>query len=324
MSADLTKEQAKAARPKMKRGLYFQQAAILVAFLVLCGTLSVLSPAFLTLSNIINILRQNSFNLLLSLGVTMVILAGGIDLSIASVAALASCVCATVMMAKGVPLGVFAGLAVGLAAGFVNGALITNLRLPPLVGTLGTDAMFRGFALLVTGGNVIFGLPQSFMFLGRGLAWGMPIPVIIAAVALVIGHFVLSQTRLGVEIYATGGNRDAAHLSGIHVKRISSITYLISGFLAGLVGVLMTARLASAQPTLGAGWGLEAIASVVIGGTSLRGGEGNLVGTIIGVFMIGVLSNGLNVLNVNYFWQQVAIGTIIVLAVASDTVRRRE
>lgn len=300
-----------------------QSFALLGVLLVLVAILGSMNEAFLTWSNFLNVLRQISVLMLAAVGETLIILSGGFDLSVGSMQALASCITATTMLQFGiVPAIAFALLAGGIG-GLINGLIITKIRVNPLVTTLGTMSIFRGLALVITGGDVVFGLPSEFFFLGTGFFWGIPVPAIFAIIALVIGFILLRRTVFGLNIYAIGGNREAARLSGIKVDRVLISCYVIGGFLAALSGVIMTARLSSGQPTLGHGFELNAIAAVVIGGTSLAGGVGGIGGTIIGVFLIGILSNGLNILNINYFWQQVIIGTIIILAVAIDSLKHK-
>lgn len=300
-----------------------QSFALLGVLVLLVAVLAALNEAFLTWSNFLNVLRQISVLMLGAVGETLIILSGGFDLSIGSMQALASSVTASVMLHWGIGPAILLGLLVGVVGGLLNGVVITKIRVNPLVATLGTMSIFRGFALITTGGDVVFGLPSEFLFLGTGFVGGVPVPAIFAIAALVVGFVLLRMTVFGLNIYAIGGNREAARLSGIKVDRVLIACYTIGGLLAALSGVIMTARLSSGQPTLGHGFELNAIAAVVIGGTSLSGGAGGLGGTIIGVFLIGVLSNGLNILNVNYFWQQVIIGSIIIMAVAIDNLRHR-
>ncbi len=307
----------------VSRADLLQSFALLGVLLLLVLVLGSINGAFLTWSNFLNVLRQISVLMLAAVGETLVILSGGFDLSVGSMQALASCVTATTMLQFGIAPSIALALLVGIGGGMLNGIIITKVRVNPLVTTLGAMSIFRGLALIATGGDVVFGLPSEFFFLGTGFVLGIPVPAIFALVALVAGFVILRRTVFGLNIYAIGGNREAARLSGIKVDRALIACYTISGFLAALSGVIMTARLSSGQPTLGQGFELNAIAAVVIGGTSLAGGAGGLGGTIIGVFLIGVLSNGLNILNINYFWQQVIIGSIIILAVAMDSLKQR-
>ncbi len=302
--------------------VFLSRYALWFCVVVLCAVLAVANSRFIALSNVINVLRQASINLILSVGMTCVILTGGIDLSVGSVLALAGCVTCLTMRAAGMVLGIAAGLVVGAACGLVNGLLVARVRIPAFIATLGMLTMARGFALVSTGGEFVTGLPASYVSIGDGFVFGrIPIPVVIAAVTVVVAHFLLSQTKFGLQVYAVGGNFEATRLSGVNNARIMMVVYTLSGFLAAVAGIVLTARVASAQPTFGEGYNLNAVASVIIGGTSLRGGEGNVLRTVLGALMIAILSNGLNILNVDYFWQQVVIGAVIILAVIMDRFR---
>lgn len=299
-----------------------QRYVLWVCILVLCTVLAISNPRFISVSNIINVLRQTSINLILAVGMTCVILTGGMDLSVGSVLALGGCVACLVMRSAGMCLGILAGLLVGSACGIVNGFFVSVMRIPPFIATLGMMTMARGLALVSTGGEFITGLPRSYVLIGDGLVFGqLPVPVLISAVMVLIAHFLLSKTKFGLQVYAVGGNFEAARLSGVNNRRVVMAVYAISGMLAALAGIVLTARVASAQPTFGEGYNLNAVASVIIGGTSIRGGEGNVLRTVLGALMIGILSNGLNILNVDYFWQQVVIGAVIILAVVMDKLR---
>lgn len=308
----------------------FQSLFVLILMIV---AMSLLSDRFLTQANGMNIMRQISVNVCLSIGMTMVILSGGIDLSVGSVLALSGAITAGLIKST-VPLpslgvelqfttwgAIVAGLLAGLLLGCFNGQIITLLRIPPFVATLGMLSIARGLTMLWTNGFPITGLGDEFAFLGTRSIFGVPTPVWIAV--FLVGIFVLitKQTRLGRYIYAVGGNERTATLSGLNVRRIKVIVYTLAGALSAVAGLIMTSRLDSAQPNAGAGYELDSIAAVVIGGTSLSGGRGTIFGTVIGCVIIGILNSGLVLLNVSPFWQQVVKGSVILVAVAIDRMR---
>ncbi len=275
---------------------------------------------FFTSDNILTLLRQASFNAIMAAGVSVVIITAGIDLSIGSVWALSSVVMAFVCVNKGLvwTLSVLIGLAVGLACGIVNGCGVTMLRIPPFVATLGMMSIARGLAEVITGGFQISGLPDAFQWWGQGDIFGVPVPVIVAVGIIVLTWALLRFTRLGRYIYAVGGNEAAAHLSGVPVNRVKLFAYAYCGALAALAGLLATARMGSVRPSDALGYELDAIAASVIGGISLMGGQGSVLGTAIGAALIGVLRNGMVLLDVSAFWQKVVIGVVIIIAVALD------
>ena len=275
---------------------------------------------FFTSDNILTLLRQASFNAIMAAGVSVVIITAGIDLSIGSVWALSSVVMAFVCVNKGLAwtLSVLIGLAVGLACGIVNGWGVTLLRIPPFVATLGMMSIARGLAEVITGGFQISGLPDAFQWWGQGDIFGVPVPVIVAVGVIVLTWALLRFTRLGRYIYAVGGNEAAAHLSGVPVNMVKLFAYAYCGTLAALAGLLATARMGSVRPSDALGYELDAIAASVIGGISLMGGQGSVLGTAIGAALIGVLRNGMVLLDVSAFWQKVVIGVVIIIAVALD------
>jgi len=275
---------------------------------------------FFTSDNILTLLRQASFNAIMAAGVSVVIITAGIDLSIGSVWALSAVVMAFVCVNKGLvwTLSVLVGLAVGLACGLVNGWGVTLLRIPPFVATLGMMSIARGLAEVITGGFQISGLPDAFQWWGQGDIFGVPVPVIVAIGIIVLTWALLRFTRLGRYIYAVGGNEAAAHLSGVPVNRVKLFAYAYCGILAALAGLLATARMGSVRPSDALGYELDAIAASVIGGISLMGGQGSVLGTAIGAALIGVLRNGMVLLDVSAFWQKVVIGIVIIIAVALD------
>lgn len=295
----------------------------LLGLVILSIVLTFLSDRFLTVDNLLNVTRQVSINAIISVGMTLVILTGGIDLSVGSILAFSGSITAGLLAGgQTLSLAVFLGLIVGAGLGFINGILITRADIPPFIATLGTMTAARGFTLVYTDGRPITGMDEVFRFLGGGYIASIPVPVIIMAVIFIAAYIMLTQTKFGRYIYAIGGNEEAARLSGINTKTVLTAVYTLGGVLAGFSGVIMASRLNSAQPTAGIGFELDAIAAVVLGGTSLSGGVGTIAGTLIGAMIIGVLDNGLNLLNVSSFYQQVAKGVVILLAVYVDKKRK--
>jgi ribose transport system permease protein len=308
----------------------FKKLQPLIALIVMVVALSLLSDKFLTLANQRNILLQISVNLCLSIGMTLVILTGGIDLSVGAILALAGAVAAgllkngLVLKAFGVVLqftsfgAIIAGILTGLALGLFNGFVITRFRLPPFVATLGMLSIGRGLTMLWTGGFPVTDLGPRFGFIGSGMFLGIPMPVWISAALVVLFYIVSQRTALGRYIYAVGGSERATAFSGINVDHLKLWVYALGGALAAVAGLVVTARLDAADPKAGLGYELDSIAAVVIGGTSLSGGRGSILGTVLGCLIIGVLNNGLFLLDVSPFWQQVVKGFVILAAVALD------
>jgi ribose transport system permease protein len=302
----------------------------LLALSLLVVTLSLTTDSFLTVDNGLNVLRQISINLCLSIGMTMVVISGGIDLSVGSVLALSGAVAAGLLkngitisswnaMLQFTALGaIVVGVATGLAIGWFNGLMITRFRLPPFVATLGTLSIARGLTMLWTGGFPITNLGDEFRFLGTGYWLGVPMPVWISAALLALFYAVMQWTTFGRYLYAVGDNERSARLCGVNVEGTRWLAYALCGGLAGVAGLLMAARLDSATPNAGFSYELDSIAAVVIGGTSLSGGRGSILGTVLGCLIIGVLNNGLVLLEVSPFWQQVIKGLVILVAVAVD------
>lgn len=302
----------------------------LIALFILCLGLSILSDKFLTVSNAWNVMRQISVNICISTGMTMIVLTAGIDLSVGSVLALCGAITAG-LLRNGieVPSGnlyigftllgaVIAGILTGSFLGAFNGWAITKFKVPPFVATLAMLTIARGLTMLWTQGFPISGLGDTFLYFGTGWLLGIPVPVWISGIIVLIAVLITNKTRLGRYIYAIGGNESASKLSGINVSRVKIIVYTIAGALAAIGGILVTSRLDSAQPNAGTSYELDSIAAVVIGGTSLSGGRGSILGTVQGAIIIGVLNNGLVLLNVSPFWQQVVKGFVILLAVIID------
>jgi ribose transport system permease protein len=291
----------------------------LLGLAALCVLLWALTPHFLTISNLLNVLEQTAINAIIAAGMTFVIISAGIDLSVGSLLALAGVVLATALQAgMPAPLAILVSLGTGFIFGLLNGLAITLGRLPPFIATLGMMSVARGCALLFTEGRPISGFGSHFRAIATSRVAGVPAPVLITVAAYLIGHFVLTQTRFGRYVYAIGGNEEATRLSGVNVRWHKTIVYGVSGLASAIAAVLLTARLNSAQPIAGVMYELDAIAATVIGGTSLVGGEGGLGGTIIGALIMGVLRNGLNLLGVSSFVQQIVIGLVIVFAVLID------
>ena len=303
-----------------QRLLRNRRAGTLAGLFLLCALLSFLSPFFWTVSNLLNVMEQTAINAVVAVGMTFVILSGGIDLSVGSLVALAGVVMANRLMA-GWPLAlaVLAGLITGALAGLCSGLLITRGKLPPFIATLGMMSVARGAALLFTEGRPISGFSESLRSLSTGRVLGIPLPVLLTILLYTLAVVALNRTRFGRYVYAIGGNEEATRLSGVAVGFHKTLVYVLSGGTAGLASVLLTARLNSAQPIAGMMYELDAIAAVVIGGTSLTGGAGTLGGTLIGALTMGVLRNGLNLLGISSFLQQIVIGMVIIIAVLVDS-----
>ncbi|BAJ62578.1 MULTISPECIES: ABC transporter permease [Anaerolinea] len=305
-----------ASRPvAFDRRAFFQRFGLVFSFLLLMIALSLLSERFLTPANLMNVLRQATINGIVSVGMTIVILTGGIDLSVGSVLALSVTVGAS-LMKQGTPVGlaVASALGIGTLLGVINGLMITRAKIPPFIATLGMLTVARGLTLLYTQGQPITGLPATFRWIGTGVVAGIPMPVILSLAVFALGWVFLSRTKYGAQIYLLGDNPTAARLAGVPVDRMTVLVYAISGFCAALAGLVLVARLDSAQPIIGQGYEFNAIAAVVVGGTSFSGGEGGLAGTLLGALLIETLNNGLNLLNVSPLWEQVVKGVVIALA----------
>lgn len=298
-----------------------RQYGIFVVFITICLILSFISPQFLTVSNWTIIITQASINALLAFGVTFVIITGGIDLSLGSMVAVTGVTAAMLAHPDTFPvaLPIFVGLVAGLLMGVFNGFIITKSKIAPFIVTLGTMTIGRGLALILSKGRPISNLSDSFNFIGGGEAFGIPFPIIVLVIIFTTCSITLKKTLLGRYIYAVGGNEQAARASGINVNQVKMAVYSISGLLAGLAGVLLTSRITTGQPNAGAGFELDAIAAAVIGGTSTSGGTGTMTGTLVGVLLIGVINNGLDLLNVTSYYQQVVMGIIIIGAVVLDS-----
>lgn len=296
----------------------------LIGLVLLCIVITIVTPNFLSVSNITNVFTQVSVNAIIAIVMTFVILTGGIDLSVGSTLAISGAVGASIVKSTGnVFLAIIVAAVIGIAVGLINGLLVSKGKLQAFIVTLATMTIFRGATLVFTDGTPISKLPEAFVKIGNGKLGFMPIPVIITIIIAIIAVYALSQTRFGRYLYALGGNEDASRLSGINTDKIKTLVYVVSGFASAIAGVIITSRIGSASPNAGTGFELDAIAAVVIGGTSLAGGEGTITGTLIGALIIGVLNNGLNLMNVSPFYQSIVKGLVILIAVLLDKKSRK-
>ena len=315
------------SRPEKLRALPFKfnlrDAGTLIGLLIIIITFSFLSPVFFTIPNLLNILQQSSINALIALGMTLVIISGGIDLSVGPTAALSAVLGATMMVAGvPVPLAILATLGIGAICCVFSGSLVAYAGLQPFIVTLGGLSLFRAVALIYTGGNPVFGIPTEFRSLINSEIFGIPTPIVIVAVIALVLWTVMNKTPLGEYILAVGGNEEAARVAGVPVKRTKVTVFVISGTLASLASLILIGRLGAAEPTIGNLWELDAIAAAAIGGASLMGGKGSVVGTIIGAIILGALRNGLTLLNIQAFYQLLATGLIIIIAMLIDRATR--
>jgi ribose transport system permease protein len=295
-----------------------------IGLLVLCAVLWALTPHFLTLSNLLNVAQQTSINAIVAVGMTFVILSGGIDLSVGSIVAISGVVLGTLLQdGQALPVALLAALGAGIACGIINGALVSWGGLPPFIVTLGMMSIARGAALVFTEGRPVSGFDPMFRSIATGSPGFVPAPVILMVAVYAVAHLVLTRTTFGRYVYAIGGNEEATRLSGVAVRVHKTAIYAVSGLMSAVAATILTARLNSAQPIAGMMYELDAIAATVIGGTSLMGGEGSLGGTLVGALIMGVLRNGLNLLGVSSFLQQIVIGAVIVVAVLIDTMLKR-
>ena len=304
--------------------IYFKEnLGIIVAFLVLCVFLSVFpktSGSFFTRQNIFNVLRQISTNLFLACGMTMVIILGGIDLSVGSIIALSGCISAGCVARYNLPLPIalLMGLLVGLLVGMFNGAVISKTTIPAFIVTLATMNIAKGLAYVYTGGSPVRVVTKEWQFLGAGYVGIFPTPVVILVIVLIITAIIMNKTKMGRHMYAVGGNQQAAEFSGIKVEKVKFFVHAFSGLMAGLAGIVLASRMYSGQPTAGDGAEMDAIAATALGGTSMSGGRGKIQGTLVGVLIIAVLNNGMNILGISSYYQDVVKGIVILIAVLSD------
>ena len=304
-----------------------QGFATFVVFVVIFAFLSVASPSFLTTNNLIGLLRQVSMLMIASVGMTFLIIAGGIDLSIGSANAVTGVLCALSVAKLGfpIPVGILVGILAGGLIGFVNGLLVTRVNLPPLLATLGMMVALRGAGFLITGGHTIYGVPDPYLWLGRGYVLGIiPVPVIVMLAIYAVYVFVQRKTTFGLYMYAIGGDRVASRRAGINDKLYMVLAFVNTGLLVGLSGVIASSRFGAALPNAGLNFEMDVITAVVIGGTSIFGGIGRLGGTLLGVLIIGMITNGMLLLDVHSYWQQVAKGLILIVAVGAETLKQRK
>jgi len=309
---------------KSRDRIVLQRLLPFLSLIILFAALAIASPHFLTSTNLSSVVRQTAVINIMALGMTMIIITRGIDLSVGAILAMGGLL-GTMAMEKGlsIPAGICVGVLTGALCGLANGLMITQLRIEPFIVTLGTLGIFRGLTLIISNGLPVHQIPQAFSFLGEGNVLGVPFVLWILLACAGITHVILEHTRLGRYSFAIGSNREAAVYAGIPVKFHMTAVYVIGGMLTGLAGMIEASRLMTGQPTAGQGYELQAIAAVVIGGGSLQGGEGSVVGTLIGAFIMGLLSNGSDLLGVSPYLQQAIIGAIIILAVTLDELRKR-
>jgi len=321
-----TSAQRTGARVKRAVQTLFREYSIFFIFLLVCVVITSIRPVFLSVDNIFNVIRQVSMIGIMSVGMTFVILSADIDLSVGSVAGLCGALTAGVIARQGLPplVAIFLPLPVAALLGWVMGTIITKAKVHSFVVSLGMMSIARGLALVYTKGLSIGNLPKEFGNLGGGMVGPIPIPVIIFAAFMILGYLVLTRTPYGRAIYAIGGNQEAARLSGIKVDRYRIMNFVICSTLAGFAGIILASRTRSAWPAAATGWELDVITAVIIGGTSFFGGRGGMLGTLIGALFLGVLRNGANLIGVSPFYQQILIGTLVVIAVVIDRLRQRK
>jgi ribose transport system permease protein len=303
----------KARRPRIS----VQVLGMLVALVFLCIVLSILSPVFLTFDNLMNIIRQISIVAIIAVGSFLIVIVGGMDISVGSVAALTGVVTGlfTIKFDLGLAVGILMGILTGIVVGLINGILINKVKLPSFIVTLATMTITKGVCFVISGGIPISGFPEGFAFIGRGYLGPIPWPVIFVAVIYIVMHDIMKRTRFGVYCYAIGGNREAARLSGIKIGRIEIVLYVLGGMFASFGGVILASRLNSGSPNVGNNFMFEAFTAIILGGTNLSGGEGELIGVLIGSMFIGVLSNGMSLLNLDAYFQMVVQGIVLIIAV---------
>tara|TARA_R100000365_G_scaffold107_1_gene369 strand:+ start:4300 stop:5277 length:978 start_codon:yes stop_codon:yes gene_type:complete len=319
----LTRAQAGGAKLGLPSAINLRDAGTLVGLVLILAVFAALNPVYLTTPNIMNILQQSSINACIALGMTFVIISGGIDLSVGPTAALSAVVAAALMVAGiPLPLAILAAIGVGMLCGLFSGSLIAFAGLQPFIVTLGGLSLFRALALIFTGGNPIFGIPQEFRAFVNSDILSVPVPVLIIATIALALWVLLNRTPFGEYVLAVGGNPEAARVAGVPVARTKVAVYVMSGGLAAVAALILMARLGAADPTMGNLWELDAIAAAAIGGASLMGGKGSVVGTLLGAVILGALRNGLTLMNVQAFYQLLAIGIIIIVAMLIDRVTR--
>lgn len=310
---------------RVKNVFGIQGFATFVVFIVIFIFFSLTSPPFLTTQNLIGLLRQVAMLAIASIGMTFLIIAGGIDLSVGSANAVTGVICALTVAKAGfpVPVGILIGILSGGFIGLINGLLVTKINLPPLLATLGMMVVLRGGAFLITGGHTVYGVPKNYLWLGRGYVLkAIPVPVLFMIVIFLIYFFIQRKTKFGLYLYAIGGDRIASRRAGINDKLFTVLAFVNTGLLVGLSGVMASSRFGAALPNAGLNFEMDVITAVVIGGTSIFGGIGNLTGSLLGVLIIGMITNGMLLLEVHSYWQQVAKGLILIIAVGAETLKQ--
>ena len=309
----------------MTKKFSMSKVFVYLVLVVIILFFTLITDTFLTSRNILNICRQVSMTGICSVGMTMVLLTGGIDISVGSIIALVGVVSAKLVAEAGMPIfpAMLIGVAVGAFCGLINGIMVARFEVPALITTLAMQTMARGAAYILTSGIPVYGLPEEIRTLGQGYLLGIPIPVIIMVLIFVFGWWLLEQTRFGRYTYAIGGNQDVARLSGINIMKIKIIIYTLSGFFAGLSGVIMLSRINSGQPNTSEGFEMDVITGAVLGGISVAGGEGKLINVIAGVLIMGMLSNGMTLMNLDEYWQWVVKGIVLLAAVTFDNLQRK-
>lgn len=320
--SDITSS-APARSPNFLSSFSLRDAGTLIGLILIIVVFAVLVPGFVSERNLINILQQSSINACLALGMTLVIISGGIDLSVGPTAAIAAVISATLLVAGyPIPLAIAAGLGIGIVCGLVNGVLVAYVGLQPFIVTLGTLSTYRAIALIYTGGNPVLGIPQGFRLIFNGSIAGIPNSVVIVAAVAVVAWILLKKTPIGEYLLAVGGNEEASYVAGVPIALTKITAYVISGALAALASMILIGRLGAAEPILGNLWELDAIAAAAIGGASLMGGKGSIIGTILGAIILGAMRNGLTLMNVQAFYQLLATGLIILVAMMIDRLTR--
>jgi ribose/xylose/arabinose/galactoside ABC-type transport system permease subunit len=323
VSTAMKREEGSPQIKKWYSGISTERAGLIVAIVVLSAIFGTLNPNFFSYTNITNVMRQVSVLAIVSVGQTLAIMLAGIDLSVGSILGFISVFGASQIVSFGILPGILIALLAAAAIGAFQGYWVAKFKIPAFIVTLGGVSFLRGAAYVYSNGMPISGLPSEFLLLGSGSFMGIPIPAIIAFIVYVVFHFMLTRTRTGRCLYAIGGNEEAAVLSGIKVARYKVFAYCMSGLLAGLASIILTSRVVSGQPTLGEAFELQAIAATIIGGTSFSGGQGTLIGTFLGVVLMAIIGNGLNLIKVSSFIQMMVLGAIIVFAVTLDTIQHR-
>ena len=308
----------------LRRFLHMQEGGIIIATIMFAIVVTLRNEVFISPANLLNVMRSTGFTLIVTIGMTYVLIVGGLDLSVGSVLGLSGTVCA-MMLVAGVPmpLAILGGIATGMLVGFFNGAIIVLAGIPPLIVTLGMQFMARGAIFVLTEGRPVFPLPREFQAIEQNAIIGrLPNIIIIALILAIIAHIILKWTPFGREVYAVGGNVEAARISGVNINKVRFSVYALTGALAGVAGVMLTARLGSAQATAGVGFELTVIAAAIIGGTSTFAGVGTILGSVIGALFMQILSNSMTLMRIDVYWQNLVIGAILILAVAVDQYKR--